>query len=360
MKGWPAGFLFLIDSDNVMKRSSSYLITLASVLLFSVYLFPVWEIDLEAPQFPEGLGLEIWAHTITGSHPHDLENINALNHYIGMKEISDEMFPELVLMPYIFAFLILLGLVTAYLKKRWMLVTWLGVFGLLTIAGLFDFYLWAYDYGHNLDPSAPIKVPGMSYQPPLIGSKVLLNMKATSLPGLAGWMAFGSFGLGVITWLREWKRKRSKSNGHSRGALVLLIAAVGFSVSSCGDAEPRAIDYGLENCAHCEMMIMDQKFAAQLINTHGKSYGFDAIECMLAFNENLKSSEKPVTMWVKNYAEVSDQWLNIENSQLLISDKIKSPMGIGLLAVSPKTDTNTIDARPISVKEATKHINNTW
>lgn len=54
--------------------------------------------------------------------------------------------------------------------------------GLLGILGIYDFYLWEYDYGHNLSPTAPIKVPGMAYQPPLFGEKYLLNFLAKSYP----------------------------------------------------------------------------------------------------------------------------------------------------------------------------------
>ncbi len=49
-------------------------------------------------------------------------------------------------------------------------------FFVLAAVGLYDFYMWEYDYGHNLNPHAAIKIPGMAYQPPLIGSKMLLTL----------------------------------------------------------------------------------------------------------------------------------------------------------------------------------------
>ena len=63
------------------------------------------------------------------------------------------------------------------------------------IAGLYDFYQWGSDYGHNLDPTAPIKVPGMSYQPPLLGTKELLNFVAYSGPDTGGWIMVAAGGL---------------------------------------------------------------------------------------------------------------------------------------------------------------------
>ena len=145
-----------------------------SLILISVYFIPVWRIDLEAPQYPEGLGMNIWINKITG----DLNTINNLNHYIGMKSIEPDSMQELKIMPYVLAFLILIGIVVSISSKRILLLGWVLFFIILGIAGGVDFYLWEYDYGHNLSPDAAIKIPGMSYQPPLIGTKELADRKS--------------------------------------------------------------------------------------------------------------------------------------------------------------------------------------
>jgi hypothetical protein len=167
------------------------------------YVAPLWRITLDAPQYPEGLGMLIWVNTITGEKPHDLDNINGLNHYIGMKEIVPESIPELSYMPAILGIMIGLGLVFALLGKRKLLYVWLGLMILLAAAGLADFWKWAYDYGHDLDPTAAIQVPGMAYQPPVIGSKMLLNFTANSWPALGGWILIAGTALVTITsWLQ--------------------------------------------------------------------------------------------------------------------------------------------------------------
>ena len=191
-----------------MKKQNRLLFATASLVLVMVYLFPIWRIDLNAPQYPEGIGLKIWVDNISGKNPNDLKNINGLNHYIGMKEIEPDSIPELNLMPPIFAFLIVSGLLIAAFGNRKWVMTWLGVFVLLAIAGLVDFYLWEYDYGHNLNPDAAIKVPGMSYQPPLIGTKQLLNMRTTSMPDIGFLGAFISMGLAAWVIFKEFKAGR--------------------------------------------------------------------------------------------------------------------------------------------------------
>ncbi len=194
---------------GLLTLSSRIAIALAALMLSFTYFFPLWEITLEAPQYPEGLGLEIWINQMQGQHPGDLNKINNLNHYIGMKTIKPESIPELKIMPWVMRGVMLIGLVVAATGRRSWLTIWLLIFIAVAGAGLVDFYLWGYDYGHNLDTEhAIIKVPGMSYQPPVIGAKKLLNFRAISLPGVGGWVAIGSFLIGLLVWLLETRRQR--------------------------------------------------------------------------------------------------------------------------------------------------------
>ncbi|WP_179862362.1 hypothetical protein [Longibacter salinarum] len=169
-----------------LQSRTRWAVAIAAIALVAVYIFPIWQISLDAPQYPEGLGMEIWVHTVTGENPNDLQNINGLNHYIGMKEIDPDTIPELVYMPWIIAGLMVLGLGVALINRRWALALWATLFLLFAIAGMVDFYIWAYDYGHDLNPEAAIKVPGMSYMPPILGTKQMLNITAGSWPAIGG------------------------------------------------------------------------------------------------------------------------------------------------------------------------------
>ncbi len=194
-----------------MDKKSKILIVVAALILVLTFLFPLWNIGLQAPQYPEGLGLKIWSHKITGLKEHDLKTINDLNHYIGMQRITPESIKELKIMPYILGFLILFGLMAALYKNTTLVKAWIAFIIIFGIVGLYDFYMWEYNYGHNLSPDAPIKVPGMSYQPPLLGSKQLLNITATSLPALGSIAIFLS--LAIAFWV-VWKEKKSKKVGN--------------------------------------------------------------------------------------------------------------------------------------------------
>ncbi len=179
-----------MKNNSLSKLSKILLITSGIGLIISIFV-PLWAIYLEAPQYPEGLGMFLHANKITG----DYEIINGLNHYIGMKEIHQEDFWEFKILPYALGFFAALAFLTVFLNNKKWLYFFAVLFLIFGVAFMVDFYLWEYDYGHNLNPNAAIVVPGMSYQPPLLGFKQLLNFGAYSYPDIGGWIMFG---VGII------------------------------------------------------------------------------------------------------------------------------------------------------------------
>lgn len=189
-----------------LKLISRLIIALSALLLISAYFIPLWQIVMWAPQYPEGLEMKIWIDNITG----DVKIISALNHYIGMRHIEVSMFPEFGYMIYIVAFVIGFGILTSIVNRRYMLAAYTALLLACGTAALVDFYLWGYDYGHNLDPTAAIIVPGMAYQPPVIGTKQLLNFTAYSGPDLGGWFFIIAGILAIATLIFEVFTSRKK------------------------------------------------------------------------------------------------------------------------------------------------------
>lgn len=180
-----------------MNNKTIRIILLVSiVLLASTMILPLWDIAIFAPQYPEGLALQIWLNKISG----DLNNINILNHYVGMKAITPSDIPELVYFPKLIAGILVIGAVALAWPHLVSIGLYFLSFAVFSLFALYDFWKWEYDYGHNLSPDAPIKVPGMSYQPPLIGSETLLNISIYSYPAIGGWLMMVSF-LAVLSVL---------------------------------------------------------------------------------------------------------------------------------------------------------------
>ncbi|MEO0202507.1 MAG: nitrous oxide reductase accessory protein NosL [candidate division WOR-3 bacterium] len=312
---------------NLISRG---LLALSSILLISIFFFPLWKIQLIAPQYPEGLTLYIWINKITGKTDFDLYNINLLNHYVGMKPVPSSI-PEQKIMPIIGGILIIFGMFSSIFNKRILLYIYSLMLIICAILGLGDFYRWEYEYGHNLDPDAPIKMD--PFQPPLIGTKQLLNFTVSSFPHTAGYLAIISVILSFIAIIIDVKL-------YKKGITSINLIYLLFSVFSCNvKNEPEPIKINEDVCNLCKMVIMDKKFAAQIITKKGKVYKFDSIECMIAYyNKNEKDIEKA---YVTNFLN-PDEFIDAKNAVYLRAPEIKSPMGMNLSAYKSLDDASKV------------------
>lgn len=315
------------------------LMALISLALGAVFFLPLWHIGLEAPQYPEGLKMGIWINRLSG----DLNTINGLNHYIGMKEIHPESFAELRYIPIIVVSFMLLGLLTALLNRRALLTGWFGLLGLAGLAGLYDFWLWTYDYGHNLNPYAAIKVPGMSYQPPVFGSKTLLNFKAHSFPDLGGWLmiAAGFMVFALVAW--EWLRRHPeqmrplKTKAMQAVCVMLLL----LPLLACR-IEPEPIIYTEDTCHFCRMTLMDTKYGAERVTRKGKIFKFDSVECLVKhLHEEKDASSETHSLWVTDSGKLGSL-IPAEQALYLYSHKLPSPMGAFLTPVKDPSAAETL------------------
>jgi copper chaperone NosL len=273
-----------------MSRGARALTLLATLLLGALYVTPLWSVRLVAPQYPEGIGMDIHVNTVAGAKEHDLRNINALNHYIGMKEIHPESIPELKYMPWILGVLIVAGLVTAALGRRRVLAAWLATLLVAAAAGLADFWRWNHDYGHNLDfERAIIVIPGQTYQPPIIGTKQIANFTATSYPAVGGILGGAAFLLGAgALYLSRRRAGRMPS-----------AAAMALVATACMAGTP-AIALGMSQCAECRMLITDARFGAALVTETGRQVDFDSIDCLLQYLQSHDAA--PAAIWVADAA----------------------------------------------------------
>jgi len=346
-----------MNAENKLSKKSIIIFAFGMLLLAASYFFPIWTIDLDAPQYPEGMGLRIWADEIRGENEHDLNNLNKLNHYIGMKEIDPDAIPELKIIPFVLIFMILFGAIVIITKKKKLLLAWNIILILFLLVGLYDFYMWEYDYGHNLNPNAPIKVPGMAYQPPLIGSKQLLNITAVSLPGVGGILIGAALLLSIASYSYEkfMKKRKKRLSVKLAAALILLLFA------ACSK-EPVPINYGNDNCDYCMMTIIENKFGTELITGKGKIFKFDSIECLAAYESELGNNEVD-SKWVTDFAG-THQLINHNDAYFLFSKQLRSPMGLYLSAYSSVDELEKIKSEfggeKITWNELVNYVKKQW
>lgn len=178
-------FRFLHKPLNLTSRL--FLLAAAITIAVSIF-FPLWKMHLVAPQYQDGLDLYIWSYKIQGGgyNGQHLAEINNLNHYIGMKHIEQADFMEMRWMPFVFGLIILLTLRSIVFGEMSNVV---DLFALFTYFGLFSigsFWYRLYEYGHNLDPQAPVKIK--PFTPLLIGVKQIANFREFSFPQIGAYL----------------------------------------------------------------------------------------------------------------------------------------------------------------------------
>lgn len=181
----------------------------AGLLLIVAALFPLWQMTMFAGMFPEGLRLKIFSwQLVGGNNGADLQGINILNHYIGMRPIAAADFVEMKFIPFALGAFFLLGARAATFARVRDLIDLLVLFlyfGAFSFA-VFWFRMWS--YGHQLNPEAPIKVE--PFTPPVLGHQHIANFDVYSFPGF-GTYAVLVYGLILITVLALEARRHKVS-----------------------------------------------------------------------------------------------------------------------------------------------------
>lgn len=291
------------------------LLIAALSLVLSIFV-PIWRIDLDAPQYPEGLVLQIFANKLGGQ----VDIINGLNHYIGMGTLHAEDFVEFTVLPYIISVFALISLLVALKGSRKGLYFLLFSFILFGIVAMVDFYRWEYEYGHNLDPNAAIIVPGQAYQPPLIGFKQLLNFGAYSVPDIGGWLFIGA---GILMLLASIMEKRT--SGKNKGASLSVLILPFLFLMSCADPKPVPIQLNKDDCTYCKMSIADGRFGAEIVTVKGRTYPFDDIQCLIEYKSENKKAEV-FASYVNDYSK-KNELIKASDAYFVMHEEVKSPMG---------------------------------
>ena len=205
--------------DQTIDGRARLIILLATLLLAATYVLPLWNLTMFAPQYPEGLRLDIYSYTLVGGNDgQDVKEINVLNHYIGMRDLANESFAEFQWMPFVIGAIGLLllraavhGTVAALLDVT-MVFLYFGAFS----AWSFGFKL--YRYGHDLAPGAAIKVA--PFMPPVFGYRQIANFEVYSYPRTGTYVMVAAIALLVATLAGLWWRAR-RTGGSLSGAAVV-------------------------------------------------------------------------------------------------------------------------------------------
>lgn len=205
--------------DTILPTRARLLVLGAGGLLLAALFFPLWEVTMFATMFPEGIRMWIYPHQLVGGNGGaDLQGINILNHYIGMREIRAADFPEMKFIPFALGFFVLLGARAAFFGRVHQLVDLLVLFVYFGLFSLGVFYYRMYSFGHQLSPEAPIKVE--PFTPPVFGHQHIANFDVYSYPGPAAYL-LGAYALvlaGVLVLSlrrRQVRARRTEPAAHA-------------------------------------------------------------------------------------------------------------------------------------------------
>jgi hypothetical protein len=195
--------------DERIGPAARLMLLAAAALLVVTYLFPLWNLTMFAPQYPEGLRLDIYSYTLVGgNNGQDVKEINVLNHYIGMQDLVNESFTEFKWMPFVIGALGLLILRAAVHGTVVALVDVTVVFVYFGAFSLWSFGYKLYRYGHDLSPAAAVRVP--PFMPPMFGYRQIANFEVYSYPRLASYAMAGVIVLLFSALLWTWWNARRR------------------------------------------------------------------------------------------------------------------------------------------------------
>jgi hypothetical protein len=189
--------------DGPLDLTPRVLILIAALLLVPSYLSPLWKLTLFAPQYQDGLRVQIYSWKLEGgNHGQDIREVNVLNHYIGMRDLDTASFDEFKWIPFVIGALALLFLRAAVLGRVGHLVDIVVLYLYFSLFSLWSFAYKLWLWGHDLAPTAAVKVPG--FMPPIFGYRKIANFEVYSYPEMGSYalcaaaavLAFALF----VTW----------------------------------------------------------------------------------------------------------------------------------------------------------------
>ncbi|HVU63565.1 MAG TPA: hypothetical protein VHC70_06295 [Phycisphaerales bacterium] len=173
-----------LESNRVRYMVPTLFLSLARVLLLLSLFLPYWHMSLQAPQYPNGLSVTAYVNHLTG----DVHEIDALNHYIGMRPLEEAASFERAASVWMIIAMVLLVEGAAFVHSRWAALLALPVV-LFPVGFLLDLSYWLAHFGTHLDPKAPLSSSIKPFVPPVLGEGSVGQFSTVSSAGAGLWFA---------------------------------------------------------------------------------------------------------------------------------------------------------------------------
>ncbi len=177
------------------------MLSIARVLLLVSVFLPYWHMDLIAPQYPDGLQITAYVNRLTG----DINEIDALNHYIGMRPLEEAGRLERYASVWLIIAMVLLVEGAMFVHSKWAVLLALPAV-LFPVGFLLDLQFWMSHFGQNLDPTAPLSSSIKPFTPTILGEGGIGQFRTISWMGYGLWLAFAGAACSVLAF---WFHRRA-------------------------------------------------------------------------------------------------------------------------------------------------------
>ncbi|MEM0481499.1 MAG: hypothetical protein QXM16_01230, partial [Nitrososphaerota archaeon] len=172
----------MAETYRINLRKLTFFTVIPAVLVLLSLPLPLWVINLNAPMYAQRW-LEVAVIPLTGIHG-DVNEVNIVNHYVGLAEIKPEKIPETVYLPPLYGVLTVLTVLTGLLRHKRRAHTLLWLVSLVLVVAIPAYiYNWLYNYTHTIHPGAPVKIE--PFDPPFFGFYEIANFKIIGYLGPA-------------------------------------------------------------------------------------------------------------------------------------------------------------------------------
>lgn len=173
-----------VSLEERSKHSLRYgtpgvMLLIARVLLLVSLFLPYWHMELQAPQYPDGLHMTAYLNSLTG----DVAEIDGLNHYIGMRSLYEAAKIERTVGVFIMIVFVVMLELAAYIHSRWAVLLVAPVV-FFPVVFLVDLHLWMRHFGLNLDPEAPLSNAVKPFVPTALGKGGIGQFVTIATPGI--------------------------------------------------------------------------------------------------------------------------------------------------------------------------------
>jgi hypothetical protein len=192
------------------------LLAIARILLLVSIFLPYWHMELDAPQYPQGLFLTAYVDRLEG----DVREIDSLNHYIGMRPLHEAARLEKASAVWLIIAMVLLIEAATFIHSRWAALLIVPAL-LFPVGFLVDLQYWLHTFGQNLDPRAPLSSSIKPFTPQILGESAIGQFKTYAEVGLGFYLACACSALTIVALVlhrRAYKPLHDQAHGPEAGA----------------------------------------------------------------------------------------------------------------------------------------------